>query len=197
MRKFSVIIGALLIFLIGSIFGALIRHGLQNFANGIARSYLGFGQPPAAAPPIEFWAYPHAELQSGGSGGGVSMNGELVFPTTHKAIWTTPDRFEDVILFYARQLDFKEPNELLIRQPVAANDYRGGLTADGPDDKHHIKDNGIPNQSPAVPRPARIETLVRRCRSYFLTVIITRADRDNHTHIVVVYDSWTKREDRR
>jgi hypothetical protein len=195
MRKTTYIIGAVALFTLGCISGVLIEHQLQTFANDAAREFAGFGQSVTTATPVGYWSYPDAELQSGGSGGGITLNDEILIPPTYKAIWTTPDSFEDVIRFYSEHLGFEDSDRFMERQPIAGQGYRGTDTADGPDFKHHIRDNRIPNELRDILRPVRVESFVRRCRSYFLTVFITRADGENHTHIVVVYDPWTEIED--
>jgi hypothetical protein len=39
-----------------------------------------------------------------------------------------------------------------------------------------------------TPRPVRTKCLIRRGRAYDLTVFISRADGEAHTHIVLLYD---------
>lgn len=192
MRKLAYIVACFALIGIGCLAGYSLRHRLQATANQEALNFLGFGQTDQGAPPLEFWTYPGAKLESSGSGGGISMNGDVVMPQTHTVIWTTTDSFEEVIRFYAKRLEFDHPDNFATRTTIAGESSPKVSTATGPQNRFHIRDNGLPGGSYNALRPVRAECLISRSRDYFLTVFITQADSEDHTHIVVANDIWKK-----
>lgn len=44
-------------------------------------------------------------------------------------------------------------------------------------------------------RPVRAKCLIRRCPSYDLTVLLTRADSETETHVLLLYDPKTETAD--
>ena len=197
MYKAWIICGAIALFAIGCVVGIFMQRQYEvaasQRAGNIFRGAIGMEGPIPNAPPLEHWRYPGAESHSQSSSGGITTNDEVLVPECEAALWTTTDSFEDVIRFYAQQMEQEEPDDFRERRTRLGSGV-GKSTFDsvkGPTSNQHLIDNQIPQTSPGKLRSARVESLVRRCRSFHLTVFITRTDDENRTHIIAVYDPLT------
>ena len=145
---------------------------------------------PAEQPPeLVAFAFPNSEFQFKGSAGGATSNRGVVIHAPQIGMWTTSESFEDVIVHYARTMGFQRETNIENRQSlINAASYLDLGKADA-SSKALIRDNSKPESAyPPSLRSVRIECLVKRTRTYHVNVMLSRADDDELTHIVVVYD---------
>jgi len=143
----------------------------QNLARGLA----GEGATGPAAPPLDDWRYPDAHEQGKLEGTSVEINGRQVIPPPYGARWTTSDDYDKVVAFYAGKGGFKHTNG----QYFEANTQGESNIV--------LSDDQLPDGS-VKSRPVHALCLRRRCASYDLTVFISRAETEAHTHIVLLYE---------
>lgn len=194
-RKHGLVIGALALLGSGVGAGILIQQQYQvaRTEAGVefARDLAGLNASLPRAPGWEEWVYPGADLKRSGSGGGMQINDEVIVPIDYRGVWTTPAAFEDVIRHYGRFMQFEDPESLAKRDPTFAGSSAGTFSSDsGPATNSHLRDNGSSNSFD--PRPVRVECLTRRCRSYTVTVFISRAENEDLTHVIVLYSPLTE-----
>jgi hypothetical protein len=101
---------------------------------------------------------------------------------------TTPDDVEKVARFYAEVAGFEEP--------AAAAESQRSTSSFGTlqGESHHILDDFVSAADTNKLRPVASKCLIRRGRSYDLTVLVTSADGEQHTHIVLLYDPRVESE---
>jgi hypothetical protein len=88
--------------------------------------------------------------------------------------------------FYAEQMGFDEPDYVPnSRMAVSSVGTSNGAS-------NHLRDDVNDANDSQKSRSVRAKCLSRRCPSYDLTVFITRADDESHTHIVLLYDPRTE-----
>jgi hypothetical protein len=141
-------------------------------------------------PELESFAFPNSELRSKSSSGGVSNQQRKIIHNPQVGMWTTADSFEDVLVHYARSMGFEQETNIEKRQSVTnAVSFLdiGGADASS---KALIRDNSKLEFSgyPPPMRLVRVECLIKRTRTYHVNVILSRADDDELTHIIVLFD---------
>jgi hypothetical protein len=144
--------------------------------------------PLASAPDISEWKYPGAEKGVENTGASLrDASGEKLLKLTgHAAVWTTPEDFDKVVAFYTNKLEVETDD------PAAKSDgmysWTSAPTVNTPMAKALIPDTTPAGTKALSARPVRVQCLFRRTTSYAVTVFVSRADSEDHTHIVVAYD---------
>lgn len=156
---------------------ARIRAG-ENFARELA----GLNDPIPAAPDREEWLYPRAKVKGQLESAAVRISGELVRPAGHYAVLVTGDDFETVARHYSDKLKFSDPEAIAKSQLAFSSE--GNVQGESV----HLLDDQRGEGDPQSARALRTKCLVRRCPSYDLTVLLTRAEGERETHIIVLYD---------
>ena len=122
----------------------------------------------------------------------------------HRAIWITADSYDKVVSFYADklQLGHVDPDAFPNSQGGGFGSSKSSSGLFGKRFESHevyglLADKmGEPSPGRGAagrvgkkdPQPLRTHCLYRRTDAYLLTVTITRADKGQHTYIVLVYD---------
>lgn len=184
--KLVVVIGIFVLVAIAFGAGILVQREYQvamiRTAEEFARDLVGLNDPVPSPPRWEDWGYPGAQLRGNIQGSSVRVSGELVRPAGRYAIFVTADPFESVARFFAEKAGFEEPDN------VAKSDSAVSTKGTVQGESNHLLDDFHDNTDPQSLRPARVKCLLRRCPSYDLTVIITRANEEKYTHIALFYD---------
>lgn len=170
--------------------GVMVQRQYQlapiRVAEAAVRGLTGLDDPVPPAPPWEEWRYPNAEFKASIQGSSLRVMGELVRPAGRYAVLVTTDEFEDVARFYAGKTHFEAP-DAIAKSRSAVSSYG---TVQG--ESNHLLDDFDDPSDPQKSRPIRAKCMIRRCPSYDLTVFITRADDEAHTHVVLLYDPKTE-----
>jgi hypothetical protein len=194
MRKRAVIaIAAFVVVALAFGAGLLVQRKYQiatiRTAEEFGRNLAGLNDPVPPAPRWEAWGYPSAESKGSIQGSSVRVNAKLVRPAGRYAIFVTADPFEAVARFYAEKAGFEQPDD--VAKSHSAVSTRGTLQGES----NHLLDDFHDPANPQEFRPVRVKCLIRRCPSYDLTVLITRANEEKYTHIAVSYDPHTEPEE--
>jgi hypothetical protein len=188
LRGFLIGIGVLALFGAGVGVGMFVQHRLELGVSAaaakplldLARLFAAEGGESGPAPPLEHWHYPGASEHGRGRGPSIAIKGQTVRPAPEYLMLATTDDYQKVAAYYGAKLGFG-----------AASDFgRTGMTnkmsteagfqlafADG-------RDPG-PAQNA---RPVRVLCMRQSCASYSAVVFITRADKEEHTHVILLYD---------
>ena len=187
-KRLLAILGILVV--AGMAFGAGLVSQRYYHLLAIAESVnviVGSAEQP---PELETFAFPNSELRSKSSSSGVSNQQGIIIHNPQVGMWTTADSFEDVLVHYARTMGFEKETNIEKRQSmtnaVSFLDI-GGADASS---KALIRDNSKPELGgyPPPMRLVRVECLIKRTRTYHVNVILSRADDDELTHIIVLFD---------
>jgi hypothetical protein len=170
--------------------GLLVQRQFQlvplRIAEQFTRDLAGLDDPIPAAPQWEAWRYPNADTRGNIQGSSTRINEKLVRPSARYFLCTTSDALEDVARFYAEKAGFSDVDK--VAKSTSGVSSQGTLKGDS----NHVLDDFDDPKDPQAPRPVRSKCLIRRCPSYDLTVFVTRADSENHTHILILYDPKTE-----
>jgi hypothetical protein len=173
--------------------GLLVQRHYQvasiRVAEEFGRNLAGLDDPVPHAPRWDAWRYPGAESKGSIQGSSVRVNTKLVRPAGNYTVFVTADPFEDVARFYAEKARFEQPDDVAKSQSAVSS--RGTIQGES----NHLLDDFHDAADPEKLRPVRVKCLVRRSPSYDLTVIITRANDEKHTHVALFYDPHTESED--
>jgi len=170
--------------------GLLVQRQYQlasiNAAEEIFRDITGLDDPVPPAPLWEDWMYPDAESKGSVTGSELRIKGKLIRPAGRYAVFVTPDDFETVAGFYADKTGFENVDD--------AASSRSAVSSSGTlqGESNHLLDDFEDAVQPQKSRPVRVKCLIRRCPSYDMNVLINRADGENHTHILLLYDPKTE-----
>jgi hypothetical protein len=194
MRKKSVIaIAAFVVVAFAFGAGILMQRQYQvatiRAAEEFGRNFAGLNDSVPPSPRWEEWHYPRAESKGSIQGSSARVNGKLVRPAGRYAIFVTADAFEDVARFYAEKAGFEQPDDVA-KSHLAVSSH-GTLQGES----NHLLDDFSDVTDPQKLRPVRVKCLIRRCPSYDLTVVITRADDENYTHLGLFYDPHTESDE--
>lgn len=146
-----------------------------------ARDLVGLDDPVSSPPTWESWLAPQAKVQRSVVTSAVWIENELVRPAGQYAVLTTPLGFEEVVQFYAEAAHFDSPRE--VATSAGASQTQGTLQGE----EISLLDDVLSPASPPVPRPVRCKCLIQRCPAFALTVFVSRADDEEHTHVVLLY----------
>ena len=185
-------ITAIAILAVGFVAGMLIQRQFQlapvQFAADIVRDLAGTDELIPAAPTWDDWKYPGADSKAKTGGVSLRLMDKLVLPAGQYGIWVTHDSYQDVVRFYAQKAHFKNPDSIAENGGVG-NEFSAG-TGDQPWLNAHLSNTRDRENSDAG--ALGVQCLIRRGRSYDITVFITRDASEDDTHIIVVYDPKTK-----
>jgi hypothetical protein len=169
--------------------GILVQREYQlvplRAAEKFARDLTGLDNPVQAPPSWSDWHYPDAECKGSIEGASLQVMGELVRPPGRYAVFVTRVEFNDVARFYAEKTQFNNPDYVATSHSAVSS--QGTLQGES----NHLLDDARDAEQPGIKRPVRVKCLVRRCPSHDLTVLISRGDAEENTHIVVLYDPKT------
>ncbi len=103
---------------------------------------------------------------------------------------STPASSEDVIAHFAETMGFEKAGNVEDRKAKAKAYGYLNLGGSNPSSRALIRDNPKPESDSFPPqlRSVRSECLIKRTRTYHVNVLISRADDDETSHIVVVFD---------
>jgi hypothetical protein len=148
-------------------FGLGLLAGLAfGFAAGLA--YLTFHRAVTVGA-LEDWHYPGASSTStSGAGVGSPFGPPLM---TRGSMQTTPDSFEQVLQHYALKMN------------VSTATSGSGSRASGNESVTYQSDS----RGPRGPRPVKSQAFARRERGGSVVVFITRADGEEHTHVLLYW----------
>ncbi|MSR79898.1 MAG: hypothetical protein EXS11_04145 [Gemmataceae bacterium] len=152
-------------------------------------SFTGLDDPIPPAPRWEAWLYPDAKSKGSIQGSSTRLMGKLVRPAGSYAVFVTANKFEDVAHFYAEQSNFEDVDNVA-KSKLAVSSH-GNFKGES----NHLLDDFVDATDPQKSRPVRVKCMLRRCSSYDLTVFISRAEGENHTHILLLYDPKTETAD--
>ncbi len=143
-------------------------------------------QPPL----LEEFAFPNSKLHSKVSSGGATSDRGIEIHNPQVGLWSTPEPFENVVKYYVQRLQFKkvaDPAERLAKMKASGHLALGGANASS---QVFVRDNSRPESGdfPKSLRSVRLECLVQRTRSYHLNIVVSRADDEDSSHIVIIYD---------
>ncbi len=118
------------------------------------------------------WKYPGSKMLDGAS---MSDGGNpLVVDVRCQAVLTTSDPFEKVVKFYSEQVEMP---------PVA-----GGLSTRA--DQKHVHAKAVSRQDDSEGRPVALRIIVVNKANTTITLVISRAKGENHTHIAWSHYQW-------
>jgi hypothetical protein len=187
-RRFLIGISVLVLFGTGFGVGVLVQYRLQIGLNAAdARSFLDFarglsgeGGESGPAPSLEYWRYPGAAEHSSGRGPSLVINGQTVKPAAEYLLLATTDDYQKVAAYYGTKLGFRATGDFGISGMTNQTSTEAGFQlalADG-------QDPDLPGNA----RPMRVLCLRQSCASYSVVVFITRADKEGHTHVILLCD---------
>lgn len=180
-----VVVGAILVML-AFVAGVLLQRQFAivriRGAEQVAREISGIDDPVPPAPQWESWMYDGAKRQGQIEGTSTELMGELIRPKGHFGAFTTSDTFEQVAKFYAEQLRFENADTVAQSHQAVLSEGNAGAEA------NYLLDDTADVSEPGRSRPVRVKCLLRRTRSYDMTVFISRAENEDQTHILLVYD---------
>jgi hypothetical protein len=139
-------------------------------------------KPREAASDWREWKYPgSAEHDSSTWGGGQAGNARL--PGHYGMVMTTQDDYEKVLQFYADKTGVGA---------IAGSEGGGGMKFSTGGNTSSMEDWFVLNdsQSPGganQSRPVKAKGFAKRTLLYDLTMFVTRADNEKHTHVVLAY----------
>ena len=119
-------------------------------------------------------------------GADVRLSGKLVRPAGRYAVFVTTNAFEEVAWFYAGKVRFDDPAAAAGSRLASA--IQGTIQGEAVGLLDDIADAVVPENS----RSVMVKTFLGRCPSYDLTVFLTRAADETHTHVVLLYDPKTE-----
>lgn len=125
----------------------------------------------------EAWHYPGAESNGSGSAGGPGLL-RLNAGPVRRAGLTTPDSFEDVLGFYAGHAGY----DWRTAGVSGARATRAGLL-----DEEALVYSTDSTRPDGKPRPVRVQAVGRRTATHDVTVVISRAEGEEHTHVVLLW----------
>ena len=182
-------LGLLALFAAGVGLGMLVQYRLQiGVARAgaeaasrpllqLARDFAGEGGPSGPAPPLEHWRYPGATEHGSGRGPSLAIKGQTVKPAPEYLVLATADDYKKVAAHYGTTLGFGARSDFgHTNQTSTEHGFQLALT-DG-------QDPGPASKA----RPVRVLCLRQTCGSYSVVVFITRAEKEAHTHVVLLYD---------
>lgn len=168
--------------------GLWVQRQFQLFpirmADAFARDLAGLDKPIPPAPAWETWRYPQSTEGGGLEGTSVRYNGVLVRPPIRMAAYSSTDSFETIAQYYAKKLGFTDVSS--IAGSYAATQSEG--TIDG--EQSMLLDAGDWTGQSASDTPGgrvRLKTLVRRSPGYDVLVVLSQADGNATTHLVLFY----------
>lgn len=189
--------GVLALFAAGVGLGMFVQHRLQvGVASAgaeiatrpflqLAKDFAGEGGPSGPAPPLEHWRYPGATEDSRGRGPSLGINGQTVRPAQEYLVLATADDYKKVAAHYATKLGFGATDFAGSDFPTSSYNSSGMSTEGG--SLFAFLDGTDPGP-PSKARPVRVLCLRQTCGSYSVVVFITRAEKEAHTHVVLLYD---------
>ncbi len=187
-RRFLIGIGVFAILGAGVGIGMFVQYRFQigviarasqpflDFARGLS----GEGGPSGPPPAMEHWRYPGATEQSSGRGPSLEANGQTVKPASQYLVLATADDFQKVAAYYGTKLGLGGVYDGQFGGMNRTSTEHGFQLA--------IADGLDPRAGPQTVRPVRVQCLRQTCASYGMIVFITRADKETHTHVVLLYD---------
>jgi hypothetical protein len=187
-RRFLIGTGVLALFGAGVAVGMFVQYRLQiGVAAAAAQPFLDFargfsgeGGERGPAPPLEHWRYPGAIERARGRGSSLVINGVTVKPAPEYLALATADDYQKVTAHYGTKLGFKAASDFGLSGMTNKTSTDGGFQlafADGQDLSHA-----------GNARPVRVLCLRQTCASYNVVVFVTRADKEAHTHVILLYD---------
>ena len=123
-------------------------------------------------PGLEGWKYPGAkELASGAGSGGYYM------------VLATTDGLDKVLAFYG-----KKTGEKLTGDQPGGHGISGETgTGDKEPEAHVFQDDSVQPGAKAELRPVVVRVLVQRTKAHDLTLVISKAQGEDYTHIALTY----------
>jgi hypothetical protein len=190
MRKRILIgIGLLALFAAGVGLGMVVQYPIQlGVADAVLRPFFEAfygGGPSGPAPPLEQWRYPGAADQSFGQAPMLSFNGQVPTPQPEFFASTTVDDYEKVAAHYGAKLGFFDgaidTSGFGLMGTIFVHNSNAGFQT-------LVTDGKVPRPLQENDRPVRAVCLRQTCRSYDVVVFITRAEKEEHTHIILLYN---------
>jgi hypothetical protein len=141
-----------------------------GFAAGLA--YLTFHRSVTAGA-LEDWHYPGATSTStSGAGVGSPFGPPLM---TRGSMQMTTDSFDDVTAHYAKKMG--------VNSNLQSGSTSGSRASGSESVTYHVDNHG-PTRGP---RPMKSQAFARRERGGSVVVFITRADGEDHTHVLLYW----------
>jgi hypothetical protein len=131
-------------------------------------------KPGETGPDWKEWKYPGCAEHGGGQVGG-GQNAGVKEPMQYDLVMTTQDDYEKVLGFYAEKTGIS----------ILAVENGAGAGGGNHDSWFVYDDSRLPNV--AQSRPVRVKMFGKRTPTYDLTMFISRANDEKHTHIILVY----------
>jgi hypothetical protein len=128
-----------------------------------------------ARPDWKEWKYPGCVERGFGQVGG-GQSGGVKTPMDYHSVMTTPDDYEKVLGFYAEKTGI---SVLALENGAGAG---GGTSGEW----FVANDSLLPDEV-AQNRPVRVRMFGKRTPTYDLTMFISRANDEKHTHIILAY----------
>lgn len=171
-RKILVGLAALVLLALGVAAGyalALVRH-----PGRLVTIKLNNPGDPGVRP--EHWQFPEAQRVKWTEGGNIATLGQAL-PGPAGGLFVTPASFDDVLKFYSERFG---PDGTRV-------DFQGAGTNIDFAAVHclHVDDSNKPEGKGA--RTVRLQTFSRKTVDYRVVVVVSRAEGDAHTHIVLVH----------
>lgn len=171
--------------------GVLVQREYQlapvRLAEDLARDLAGTDEPVAPAPRWEKWHYPGARSKGSIKGSSLRVMGQLVKAAGRYAVFVTTDDFDTVARWYAEQAGFERAGDVAKSRTGVSSFGRFPEGQEG-----FLLDDSSDPTGPNAARSVLTKCLMRRSRSYDLTVVLTRGDGEEHTHILLLYDPRTE-----
>ena len=144
--------------------GSLLALGAAAWS-GAASAQKDAPAKAADAAGFNRWKYPGAKELGGGQGAG-----------GHHAVLITADGLDKVVAFYE-----KKTGEKLTPDAAGGHGIGGG-----PGEAHVFQDDSVQPGGKAE-RPVVVRVLVQRAKGHDLTLVLSRAKGEDHTHIALTY----------
>ncbi len=133
------------------------------------------------------WRFPGAVSRGGIQSSGVRLMGEMLRPAGYYAVDVTDADLEEVARFYAERLGFEDPGEVAASKEAFLS---SGEPTRG--DARFVLDDMTKVDQPAELRNCRTKCLMRRSRSYDVSVVLSTGE-SSATHILLLYDPHVER----
>lgn len=143
-----------------------------------------------SAPTFEEWAFPNSKLLSRVSSGGVKSDRGVEIHNPQVGLWSTSEPIENVLEYFVERLQFKKVGD--VEERIAKMKASGYLELGGANASSQIfiRDNSRP-ESGGIEQPlrsVRLECLVQRTRTYHMNIVVSKADDEEASHIIMIYD---------
>jgi hypothetical protein len=168
-------------FLVAIVVGVVIGYlaGRNNLMAGRIAENSTDQEPREASLDWQQWKYPGCSEHDSSLGGGGQM-GKARVPSHYCLVMTTPDDYEQVLKFYADKKGFSD----------LAGSGSGTRASSNPDlfESWFVLSDSLAPDGVNQSRPVKAKLFGKRTPTYDLTMLVSRAKDEKHTHIVLSYN---------